>query len=89
MPHEFRDDALDKRQFLALVPVLHLGRRLGLYRHFRWTRGAEAALNQRHHLPLLHRPPQHLTDGFAFAQHIDFKTDRHFRLDRSYESDRQ
>ncbi|MOA16020.1 hypothetical protein D3C78_1362100 [compost metagenome] len=89
MPHELRDDAFDERQFLAFVPVLHFRCRFSGHRHFRRSRGAEAALDQRHHLALLHHPAQHLADGLAFAQHLDVKTDRHLGLNRADKGDCQ
>ncbi|MCY1436851.1 hypothetical protein D9M71_529890 [compost metagenome] len=89
MPHELRDHALDERQFLAVLPMLHLWRWFCLYLHLRWTRSAEAALYQGHHLALLHRPAQHLADSLALAQYIDFKTDRHVGFDRADKGDRQ
>ncbi|MNH28633.1 hypothetical protein D3C79_888160 [compost metagenome] len=89
MLHELRNHALDERQFLALVPMLHLWRRLRLHLHLRRTRGAEAALDQGHYLALLHRATQHLADGLALAQYIDFKIDRHVGFDRADKGDCQ
>ncbi|MNL04337.1 hypothetical protein D3C87_1249050 [compost metagenome] len=89
MTHELRGHAFDVRQLLALVPVFHLRCRVGAHSHFGRTRGTETALDQRHDLALLHRPAQYLAHGLAFTQHIDFKADRHFGLDRPDKGDRQ